>query len=179
MIDISDYYNETWKPIDEFGINFFDEWDEKQWNLFYNFMAFCLHLYFKVSQLGWGVNHTGLISPPTERLELRRIRQFIGEDFLTWASEYFGVSEENKVDITNMNINRDIARSELYNDYLEKTPSQRKYMNPFRFKKKMLSWCQYTGLMFNPKNVDKNGQPGGDDKRGGIEYFTIADERFT
>jgi len=43
----------------------------------------------------------------------------------------------------------------------------------------MLSWCQYTGLMFNPKSVDKNGQPGGDDKRGGIEYFTIADERFT
>ena len=184
LIAFSDYYNETWKPIDEAGITFFDEWDEKQWNLFYNFMAYCLNLYFKVSKLGWGVNHTGLIPPPTERLELRRIRQFIGESFLNWASEYFGVIEldasgKPKIDRTNININRDIPRSELYNDFLEKNKTEGKYMNPFRFKKKMLSWCQYTGLMFNPKSVDKNGQPGGDDKRGGIEYFTIADERFT
>jgi hypothetical protein len=178
LIAFSDYYNENYKPIDEVGINLFDEWDEKQWNLFYNFMAYCLHLYFKAAKMGWGMNHTGLISPPTERLELRRIRQFIGEDYLIWASEYFGVGEDNKVDRSNANINHEIPRSELYNDYLGKNPTQHKYMNPFRFKKKMLAWCQYTGLLFNPHCIDKFGNSGGDDKKGGVEYFTISDERF-
>jgi len=39
LIAFSDYYNESLKPVQEFGVNFFNEWDEKQWNLFYNFMA--------------------------------------------------------------------------------------------------------------------------------------------
>jgi hypothetical protein len=179
LIAFSDYYNEDHKPIYDFGINFFDEWDQQQWNLFYNFMANCMQLYFKAAQKGWGVGQSGLISPPTERLELRRLRQFIGEDFLTWAGEYFNI-EENKPINSNSgnNLNRDIARSILYNDFLEKTPTQRKFITPQRFKKKMTSWCLYIGLKFNPQYINKEGNPGGDDKRGGIEYFTIANGRF-
>jgi hypothetical protein len=179
MIAFSDYYNEEFKPIDESGINFFDEWDDKQWNLFYNFMADCLRLYFRAAEMGWGYNHSGLIQPPTERLDQRRLRQFIGEDFLTWAGEYFGVEDPEAINTTNnININHPIPRAELYNDFLEKTPTQRKFMNPYKFKKKMLSWCEYHQAAFNPQIFDKFGKPGGDDKRGGVEYFTIANDKY-
>ncbi len=179
LIAYSDYYNEEYKPVDEFGINFFDEWDERQWNLFYNFMADCLRLYFQAAENGWGYNHSGLIQSPTERLDQRRLRQFIGEDFLTWAGEYFNVQDPESIDSSDgANLNIAIPRSELYNTFLEKTPTQRKFMNPFRFKKKMIAWCEYHKAKFNPQCVDKFGRPGQDDKRGGIEYFTIANEKY-
>lgn len=180
LIAFSDYYNEEFKPVDDFGINFFDEWDERQWNLFYNFMADCLKLYFKAADLGWGYNHSGLILPPTERLDQRRLRQFIGEDFLTWAGEYFNVEDPesiNSMSVQNMNI--PIPRAELYNGFLEKTPTQRKFMTPHRFKKKMISWCEYHKALFNPQIVDNFGRHGHDDKRGGVEYFTIANDKFS
>ena len=179
LIAFSDYYNEEFKPVDEFGINFFDEWDERQWNLFYNFMADCLRLYFYAAEKGWGISHSGLIMPPTERLDQRRLRQFIGEEFLTWAGEYFNVGspeEINSLEVHNMN--EPVIRKEMYDDFMDKAPNQRKWMNPFKFKKKILAWCDYHHASFNPHCLDKFGKPGQDDKRGGIEYFTIANERY-
>jgi hypothetical protein len=39
LIAFSDYYNDTHKPIDDFGVLSFDEWDSEQWNLFWNLVA--------------------------------------------------------------------------------------------------------------------------------------------
>jgi len=180
LIAFSDYYNEDFKPLDDFGMNFFDDWDERQWNLFYNFMADCLRLYFQAADLGWGYNHSGLISPPTERLDQRRLRQFMGESFLTWAGEYFNVSDPesiNSFDVHNMN--KDIIRKDMYDSFLDKNPNERKYVNPYKFKKKMIAWCEYHKAQFNPQIRDKFGKSGGDDKRGGIEYFTIANNNYS
>lgn len=175
LIAFSDWYNETHKPIDDFGVNFFTEWDEKQWTLFYNFMASCLQLYFKAQSLGWGVNRSGLIAAPTERLELRRMLQFIGMNFLLWADEYFGVSDNiNPADITSDHLGMKIPRIELYNDYLDKNPLDRKYITAHIFKKKIKAWCEYRGLIFNPHKRDEYGRPGLDDKSGGVEFFTIS-----
>ena len=179
LIAFSDYYNEDFKPVDDFGINFFDEWDDKQWNLFYNFMADCLRLYFKAADMGWGYNHSGLIQPPTERLDQRRLRQLIGENFLTWAGEYFNVDDPDSVNSSSVqNMNEPIPRSELYNGFLEKNATERKFMTPHKFKKKMIAWCEYHKAFFNPQCLDKFGKSGGNDKRGGVEYFTIANDKY-
>ena len=180
LVAFSDYYNEEYKPVDDFGINFFDEWDDRQWNLFYNFMADCLRLYFQAAENGWGYNHSGLIQPPTERLDQRRLRQFIGENFLTWAGEFFNVEDvESANSAESPNLNIPIPRSELYNGFLEKNATERKFMTPHRFKKKMLAWCEYHKCQFNPQVFDKFGKTGGPDKRSSVEYFTIANDRFT
>jgi len=178
QIAFGDYYNDTHKPLEDFGVNFFDEWDEKQWNLFYNFMARCLQLYFKAARMGWGINGTGLIQGPIERLELRRIRQFIGESFLTWADEYYGSGDDIATeDIRNNNINRRIQRSEIYNDFHDKNPQERKFVNPFKFKKKLIAYCNFRKLQFNPHKDPIEGKPG-EDKSGGIEYFTVANANY-
>lgn len=175
LIAFSDYYNDTHKPIDDFGINFFTEWDEKQWNLFYNFMASCLQLYFKAQALGWGVNNSGLIAPPTERLDRRRMRQYIGENFLAWADEYFSVTEGEDIGtISNADINVPIPRKELSDNFHEKNPNDRRYVTAHIFKKKMKAWCDYRGLLFNPHKRDDYGRHGLDDKSGGVEYFMIG-----
>ncbi len=182
VIVFSDYYSETHKPIDDFGINFFVEWDKTQWNLFYNFMAFCLQLYFKARDNNWGTSGSGLILPPIDRIEMRRMRQFIGEDFLTWANEYYGVpdfaSHDEINELISPNINAPIPRQEIYNNFLDKNPTQRKHTTAYRFKKKLITWCEYKGLRFNPHKYDDLGRPGADDKSGGVESFTVANKRF-
>src|ERR1035438_9326616 len=175
LIAFSDYYSDHHKPIDDFGINFFDEWDEKQYNYFYNFMANCLQLYFQAAAEGWGANGSGLIEPPTQLLETRRIRQFIGEDFLTWADEYFGLGDSvdpETVDTTLpvCNLNREIKRVDIFVDFFERNPGQRKYVTPQKFKNKLKQYCLYRKVRFNPQQQTPEGHPGGDHKKGGVEF---------
>ncbi|MFZ4548245.1 MAG: CHC2 zinc finger domain-containing protein [Bacteroidales bacterium] len=178
-IAFSDYYNDSHKPIEDYGVNFFAEWDEKQWNLFYNFMARCLQLYFYAAKVGWGINGTGLVQCPLERLELRRLRQFVGEAFLTWADEYFGSGDDiDSNDINNNNINRRIARTELFNDFLDRNPNEKKFTNAFKFKKKILAFCKFRQFKFNPQKLNLDDKIL-DDKSGGVEYFTIANRNYT
>jgi len=179
QLAFSDFYNDSHKPIEDFGLNFFTEWDETQWNYFYNLKARCLQTYFYAASMGWGVNGTGLVQGPLERLELRRLRQFIGESYLTWADEYFGSGDDvASEDISNNNINRRIARSELTNDFYDKNPAERKFVPPFKFKKKLQSYCHFRKLQFNPQKDMIDSRPG-DDKSGGIEYFTVANTKYT
>lgn len=175
----SDYYNAFHKPIDDFGFNFFSEWDETQRNLFFNFMARCQQLYFYAQAHGWGVSGSGLVQGPIERLELRAYRQFMGEVFLTWADEYFGMGDDiDQDEVSNNNINRRIPRSELYGDFMEHNKTQLKFVNPHRFKKDVIAYCKYRQLRFNPHKGMKEGKPI-DDKSGGVEYFTIANAKYS
>jgi len=182
IIVFSDFYNETHKPVDDFGTNFFVEWDKIQWNLFYNFMSDCLQLYFMARDNGWGQSGSGLVLPPIERIEMRRMRQFIGEDFLSWANEYFGISDfdspEDLKQVNSANLNVPIPRQELFNNFLDKNPFHRKHTTAYRFKKKITTWCKFRGLLFNPLNFDNQGRPGADDKSGGVENLTISNGKY-
>jgi hypothetical protein len=98
-------------------------------------------------------------------VDQQRLCQFIGEDFLIWAGESFNVESPESINSSSVqNMNVPIPRAELYNGFLEKTPTQRKFMTPFRFKKKMMAWCEYHQAQFNPQIVDKFGKPAGDNK---------------
>ncbi len=170
LIAFSDFYNDTHKPIDDFGVLFFDEWDFEQWNLLWNLLAECVCTYLKF----------GVVESPGERLELRRLRQSITEEFLLWADEYF--SNDSKRNLK-------IQRKLLYDEFLEANPEQRKYYKATTFKTRIIAYCKYKGYIFNPCRYDrvtglpayfdKDGKPELDDKSGGIEYFTIGDSNFT
>ena len=165
FIAFSDFYNEDHIPIDDFGNNFFDEWNQEQWNYYYNFLGHCLKAYLQY----------GLIEAPTERLEMRRMRQQIGEEFLGWADEYFTYDETQGFFLFNDNLGHQIPRKELFQNFIDNHPGQRRYVTPTRFKKKMKLYCKYRGAQFNPYNFfDKEETiPGADDKSNGVEYFTI------
>lgn len=170
LVAFSDYYNETHKPIDDFGQQFFSDWDFEQWNLFYNLVANCIQLYLKY----------GVVESPSDRLELRRLRQAMGEDFLLWAEEYFSNSER---------LNTRIVRKDITDNFYEQYPNLRKFVTPTGFKKKLKAYCEYKGYAFNPHKFDptsgqaiafdRDGRPETDDKSGGKEFFTIGDERFS
>ncbi len=166
MLAFSDFYNENHKPIDDFGVNFFQEWDNEQWNLAYNLAAASLQLYLKY----------GLVKAPLHRLELRNMRQEMGEAFLEWADEYFSNS---------LNLNMRIPRQELVDNFLLRVPTAKRYYTPNSFKKKLKAYARFRGYKFNPDLYDNDGNPKkydnkgrsiDYDKAGGVEYITIAEE---
>ena len=169
IIAFSDYYNDTFSPLDDFGQLFFDEWDFEQWNLFWNLLATCVQIYLR----------HGYVESPAERIEVRRLRQEMTEEFLSWAEEYF--SDES-------HRNTRLQRRELYDAFLAYAPEQRKFCTATTFKKRIIKYCEYKEYRFNPQkydpvtglpcDLDKDGQPVIDDKSAGIEYFTIGDGTF-
>lgn len=179
LIAFSDYYNDTYKPVDDFGLNFFTEWDEEQWNLFYNFIASCLQLYFKAQKEGWGVNRSGLIAPPYERLDKRRLRQEAGETFVSWADEYYQVcDDDNCATLQTETLNVRIERKELYQNFIEKNFHLKKYVPANVFWKKLCAYANYRGFKINPNRpLGDDGRPG-HEKTGGVEYVTMANEQY-
>lgn len=169
LIAFSDYYNETRKPLDEFGVMFFDEWDFDQWNLTWNLLAYCVQLYLNY----------GVVESPGDRLESRIKRQFMGENFLQWADEYFSDTDK---------LNTELKRSDLKEAYLTSNPEERKYFSATLFKRRIKAYCEWKGYAFNPNRYDyvngkpffydKDGKPDLDYKKGGIEYFIIGDENY-
>lgn len=171
IIAFSDFYHAKHQPKDDFGINFWTDWEgTPQYNYFYQFMAECLQLYLQI----------GLVTPIFDNIERRRMRQFIGEDFICWANDYFGTLDDqdaNEVYSKDF-VNRKLPRKDMFELFISAFPNQRKWVSPTTFKKKIRTWCDYMGLKFNPHKLDDNNQPGADDKSSGVEYFTIANDKF-
>lgn len=184
-----DFYNDDHKPVHDFGCAFFSEWDADQWNLFYNLMATCLVMYFRSKQNGWsGTKRIGIVPPPMEDVERRKLRQTMGESFLTWAESYFFWDDKTKAG----NLNQRHVRLELFNEFKSENPIEAKYITPPKFRDKILAYCQYQALDFNPLQLNKDGLgitqyykmypmghfQGKEDKTGGKEYFTLANKDF-
>ncbi len=75
IIEFSDHYNKSHRPIDEFGHRFFDEWNNEEWNNFHNYMIGCLQLYL----------NRGLIRCAHVNLERKKLIDSTCEEF----SEFF------------------------------------------------------------------------------------------
>lgn len=159
LLAFSDWYHCTTtserRPLDDFGVYFFVEWDYEQRNLFYNFMANCIQIYLK----------HGLIAAPIERLEKRRLRQQISEDMLAWAESYYSISN---------NWNIQIPKKELYDNFINEYPNAKKYIQIRDFKKKLKYYCLYKGWEMNPGKEHEGLPWGGDIKTGGVEYIVIS-----
>lgn len=168
-IAFSDYYSDTHKPEHDFGCQFFQDWEFEQWNLLWNMLAMCIQTYYKY----------GVLESPQGRIQERILRQSIGEDFLQWADEYFSDDEHR---------NRAIPRKTIFDDFTPYIPyGEQRFYKATAFKKRIINYCRYKGDIFNPHKYDeageplyrdKDGQPVVDDKRSGIEYFTIADPKM-
>jgi hypothetical protein len=146
-------------------------------------------LYFKSKQNAWsGVKRLGIVPPPMDDVEKRKLRQTMGESFLTWAEAFFHWDSKTK----HGNLNQRHVRKELFDDFKIENPIEAKYITPAKFKDKIIAFCAYYSLDFNPKQRNEKGfdivqfykaYPSGhfvgkDDKTGGKEYFTLANQDF-
>jgi hypothetical protein len=179
-IAFSNYFDDTFKPEAEFGCQFFSEfWDAEQWNLFYNFMAECLQLYFEVQHNHWGVNGSGLIEAPCENLEKRQIRQQMTEGFYRWIMDYYRIDEDNPYETAGTELRNRIERQKLFESYKESVNRRElQYITPQKFWQRLILFCRYYGYSLNPQIMHDSHNRPGHDKSSGVEYITISEKPF-
>ena len=180
----SDWYNDNHRPIDDFGHQFFADWDEEQWCLFDNFMAECVMYYFKSLAEGWYRTGQGAVPPPMRDITMRTLKQQMGEAFVQWADMFFDESGHN--------LNDRMGRKAMYDAYHSQFPDSKFGVTPSNFRAKLVLYCQFKGYHFNTNKPNKEGVTfrdwlaqhpdesfiGGADKSGGNEYFSVFSTDF-
>jgi len=173
LLAFSDFYNDEHKPIDDFGVLFFEEWSPEQWNLFWNLAAQCVQIYYRF----------GYVPTPDDRLEERRLTQQIGPDFLTWADQYFAEDGPN--------INQRQVRDDMFHHFIEEVQKIRGPKISYSqksFGQKMGYYVRLRGLYLNPQkynpvtklwnDYDADGRPKKRDISNSKEYFTIGNKEY-
>ena len=74
--EVSATYSADYTPRDKFGRNFFDDWDQNDWILFYNTMFHFLQIFLK----------EGLIESEPINLQLTKLINRTSEEFVDWAN---------------------------------------------------------------------------------------------
>lgn len=180
----SDWYNDNHRPVDDFGHQFFADWDEEQWCLFDNFMAECVMYYFKSLAEGWYRIGQGAVPPPMRDITMRTLKQQMGEAFVQWADMFFDESGHN--------LNERMGRKAMYDAYHSQFPDSKFGVTPSNFRTKLVLYCQFKGYHFNTNKPNKEGVTfrdwlaqhpdesfiGGADKSGGNEYFSVFSTDF-
>ena len=75
-IELKQYYKPNFSPRDEFGHNLYDDWSPEEWNLFDNFMMYCVHQYILY----------GVAKPVNKNLSLKKLKNSVPESFIEWFS---------------------------------------------------------------------------------------------
>lgn len=164
FITFSSYYHyshpemgKQWQPSDDFGHNLYDDWDARQWDLFYNFMLRCTQFYMQ--------NRMSPYFAPMERINYNNLKASIGDNFLDWADEYF----------TPDRLNIEVARREMQDDY--KASCGNFKLTAQGFRNKLGLYCQLKGYTLS--DVIKKTEYTLDNRRTSVDYFIIKTETDT
>ena len=84
IIEFSDYYNKSHRPVDDFGKPFFGSWNEDEWGDFDNFMVGCLQLYLR----------KGLVPYEYINLEKKKLIDETCPEFVEFAEDGIEVGKE-------------------------------------------------------------------------------------
>lgn len=125
-------YREQRLPLDEFGKNLFQNFDEEEWNEFFNFAALCVKAYMQY----------GKVEPPMQELMANTYRNKLGPNFINWANFYF--SEDNQT------IDSFIHKRMMFDTYKMEVTAD---INANTFKDKVSMYCRMKGWVLNPKDV--------------------------
>lgn len=128
-------YNEERRVSDDFnGKKLFQDFDEKQWNMFFNFCAECVQFY---------LSHPKKINPPMNNVDMRNLMSVMGDTFKEWADEFFAKVGEND---RPLHLDNYLPKQVAWDDF-KKTGSK---ISTHSFKKRLEALCQYNSWEFNP-----------------------------
>lgn len=126
--EVSNHYNETFTPEDEFGNLFFQDWDDAEWNLFYLFMMNCVMEYFK----------NGLIIVNPINLKQNKLINATSLEFVSFI--------ETEV----VELNKWICKKATFELFILEYPHF-KNLSPHQFTKWMKEYCRQSNLIYEPR----------------------------
>lgn len=82
-IEFSNYFSDSYTPVNEYRRNFFSEWDESEWNRFYVFMANCILYYL----------NNGIVEYERLNIAEKKTKSAIGESLYEFFDNYLEVDK--------------------------------------------------------------------------------------
>jgi hypothetical protein len=118
-VELSSYFSAKHTPLDEFNRMMFDDWSERDWQMFDNFMINCYQYYLS----------NGLVKHEFQNLEVRK--------FIKATSfEFYEYSQDN-----NLPLNQRIDKKVLFNSFLDEYQDFKKWLT----QKKFSAWLEVFG----------------------------------
>lgn len=157
-VEIANYFNDKHTPEDEFGHQFFSEWDENEWKRFDNFMIRCIQFFLK----------NGLVESKKVNLSLRKLKNNVGVEFMEFMEQF---------DFNDFKYDRKKLRDKFNDEYRNIA----KFNTAQKFNRKVKDYCNHFGYEFEER---KNGGvvlfeiKGGDIKEKNNNEKTVFDDDF-
>tara|TARA_R110000772_G_scaffold49355_1_gene113611 strand:+ start:1553 stop:3982 length:2430 start_codon:yes stop_codon:yes gene_type:complete len=138
-LELTQYYNKTFTPLDEFKKLMFGDWDDKEWGQFDNYMINCLKSYLT----------TGLVKSNLVNAKKKKLIQEAGEDFVDWCGVINDASESEY--ILKLDTREKVYKNDLYHDFIQDYPDYSKggkmTISRSKFNKNIVAYCDYrTGV---------------------------------
>ncbi len=135
-LELHQFYNKNFSPLDDFGKLMFGDWDDSEWCMFDNYMISCLQLYLS----------KGLVKSKFVNLKIRQLSAETSHDFIEWCGIINGTTENEKLEI-----DRRISLQDCYFDFIEQYPDYgpkaKLTISRIKFNKWIYSFAVYkTGL---------------------------------
>ncbi|QOD60686.1 hypothetical protein H9I45_15305 [Polaribacter haliotis] len=127
--EIANHYSGDLTPFDEFGNNFFDDWDSDEWNAFYTFMIKCVLEYFE----------HGLITAKPINLKMNGLIYSTNLEFFSFLET--GIVELNKWE----------CKKTVLALFIEQYPFY-KNLSPHKFTKWMKIYAKSEGHVYEDKS---------------------------
>ena len=134
VLGFQDYYSKDYTPEDDFGREFFDDWDVKQWSYFFGYFIDACQLYLQ----------NGVESFNNEGIDKKAVRTYIGEDLFDWIQD----------NITNL---RNMRKA---NDLLDEIPVHLRGKTTKDTKRWLVKGLSAHGYKLVSKNTRLNSIPG-------------------
>lgn len=140
-LELHQYYNKNYTPLDEFGKLMFGEWNDDDWCEFDNYMVGCLKSYLA----------TGLVKSKFVNLKVRQLSAETCHDFIEWCGLVDGF--ENKM----LEPNKRIRTNELYSDFVDNYPDYGPRSKMTVSRQKFAKWV-YSYAVFKSSSMPEEGR---------------------
>lgn len=140
-LELHQYYNKNYTPLDEFGKLMFGEWNDDEWCEFDNYMVGCLKSYLS----------TGLIKSKFVNLKIRQLSAETCHDFIEWCGLVDGY--ENKM----LEANKRLRVNDLYADFIDNYPDYGPRSKMTVSRQKFSKWV-YSYAVFKSSSMPDEGR---------------------
>lgn len=124
------YYNSEFRPVNDFGTEFFHTWNNEQWNLFYNFMIRCLQTYLE--------NESKIPGYSSETIDEKKLLNSTNSEFIEYANT--------------LQLKTYLSVNTTYNDFLEYAGTDKNEVSKIKFNKWLKSYCQLKKLKYKTES---------------------------
>lgn len=146
-IELHQYYNKNFTPLDEFGKHFFADWNEDEWCSFDNYMTYCLQDYLS----------TGLVKSKFVNLKIRQLSAQTSHDFIEWCGLIEGHEKNDKLQLETRLMMQDLY-FDFIGEYPDYGPKAKMTISRTRFYRWLINYGQFVTGCKPIEGRDMNGR---------------------